>query len=145
MLPPLCNGSASHVLVCVFVRACMCVWACLSSSLYLVSLAGPHAKNCEITLLFNTRRDGSLYFPQLGECSLCFPLVCGHCTHTLSLSLSLSQLPTPAVFVFNHASPHDFQPLSLRQHHSQLVDLFTGTRTSIEGSNCYVLHMNNIS
>jgi hypothetical protein len=38
------------------------------------------------------------------------------------------------VFVFNHASPHDFQPLTLRQHHSQLVDLFTGTRTSIEGS-----------
>jgi hypothetical protein len=38
------------------------------------------------------------------------------------------------VFVFNHASPHDFQPLTLRQHHSQLVDLFTGTRTSIEGN-----------
>ena len=40
---------------------------------------------------------------------------------------------SPAVFVLNHASPDDFQPLSLRRHHSLLVDLFSGTRASIEG------------
>ena len=39
----------------------------------------------------------------------------------------------PAVFVLNHASPNDFQPLCIRQHHSLLVDLFAGTKTNIEG------------
>lgn len=38
------------------------------------------------------------------------------------------------VFVMNHASPEDFQPLCLRQHHSLLLDLFTTTKTNIEGN-----------
>lgn len=40
----------------------------------------------------------------------------------------------PAVFVMNHATPDDFQPLCLRQYHYLLMDLFTGTKTNIEGT-----------
>ena len=44
-----------------------------------------------------------------------------------------------AVFVLNHATPHDFQPQCLRGHHSLLVDLFTGTKANIEG--IYTVHI----
>lgn len=45
----------------------------------------------------------------------------------------------PAVFVMNHATPDDFQPLCLRQYHYLLVDLFSGTKTNIEGTILWTL------
>ena len=51
---------------------------------------------------------------------LLLPLV-----HFLLLSL---------VFVLNHASPDDFQPLSLREMHSELAANFEGAKVNIAGT-----------
>lgn len=40
----------------------------------------------------------------------------------------------PAVFVLNHASPDDFQPLSLREMHSILATEFQRAKVTIGGS-----------
>lgn len=40
---------------------------------------------------------------------------------------------TDLVFVLNHASPDDFQPLSLREMHTELAANFQGAKVNIAG------------
>ena len=44
-----------------------------------------------------------------------------------------------SVFVLNHTSPDDFQPLSLREMHSELAANFQGAKVNITGKCVYLL------
>ena len=78
----------------------------------------PPIRNCErqsplICLALRTR-------DVLQKEKVLLPLV-----HCLLLSL---------VFVLNHASPDDFQPLSLREMHNELAANFEGAKVNIAGT-----------
>lgn len=46
------------------------------------------------------------------------------------------------VFVLNHASPDDFQPLSLREMHNELAANFEGAKVNIAGMSVILIKQN---
>jgi hypothetical protein len=51
--------------------------------------------------------------------------------------LFLNFLSLPPVFILNHASPDDFQPLSLREMHTELAANFQGAKVNVAGKCVY--------
>ena len=91
------------------------------------------------------------YYPQLGKLH-----VHVHCTCMLAnwkslvvadflifvrfYAPNLPSLSFSPVFIVNHASPDDFQPLSLREMHTELAANFQGAKVNIAGKCVHVLN-----
>ena len=59
----------------------------------------------------------------------CVCIVCVHVVNVDGFAPTCTLSPS-SVFVINHASPDDFQPLSLREMHSELASNFNGARST---------------
>ena len=60
----------------------------------------------------------------------CVCIVCVHVVNVDGFAPICTLLSPSSVFVINHASPDDFQPLSLREMHSELAANFNGARST---------------
>lgn len=101
---------------------CMCVW-----------LGGVDTnferERCKVPPGINSENACIAHYYYVG-CSVCPSYLCRQ-KHLSYLSLSLPS--SHPVFVLNHASPDDFQPLSLREMHTELAANFQGAKVNIAG------------
>ena len=67
-----------------------------------------------------------------------FPCTLMRCTCTI-LCRRICLYSPSSVFVLNHTSPDDFQPLSLQEMHSELAANFQGAKVNITGKCVYLL------